>query len=181
LSASVPDTARTEGFDDITEWLGALVRQVDSSLLDEWEALAAGADANVTPVRPEAHQPELLTANVRAFTVLVRNAMFRRVELAALHRFDALGEMDAEAGWDEARWQDAIDGYFAEYDRLPVDADARNPALLQVERDATTWQVRQVFDDPPGDHDWAIRALIDLPASDEAGEPVVTVTDVGPF
>jgi hypothetical protein len=38
-----------------------------------------------------------------------------------------------------------------------------------------------VFDDPHGDHDWGIRALIDLPASDQAGEPVVVVTDVGPF
>jgi hypothetical protein len=181
LGASVPDTARTEGFDDITEWLGALVRQVDSSLLDEWEALAAGAGADVAAVRPQPHEPESLTTNVRAFTVLVRNAMFRRVELASLRRFDELGAMDEEAGWDESRWRDAVGGYFAEYDRLPIDADARNPALLQIERDAAAWTVRQVFDDPDGDHDWGIRARIELTASDAAGEPVVTVTDVGPL
>ena len=33
--------------------------------------------------------PERITANERAFTVLVRNAMFRRVELAALNRLGA--------------------------------------------------------------------------------------------
>ncbi len=43
------------------------------------------------------------------------------------------------------------------------------------------WLVRQVFDDPDGDHDWGISATIDLVASDDAGEPVVNVTDVGPF
>jgi hypothetical protein len=181
LGASVPDTARTEGFDDITEWLGALVRQVDSSLLDEWEALAAGAGPDVAAVRPQPHEPESLTANVRAFTVLVRNAMFRRVELAAMRRFDELGAMDEESGWDASRWQDAVDDFFAEYDRLPIDADARNPALLQIERHAAAWSVRQVFDDPDGDHDWGIRARIELAASDAAGEPVVTVTDVGPL
>ena len=41
--------------------------------------------------------------------------------------------------------------------------------------------MRQVFDDPDGDHDWGISASIDLAASDEAGEPVVAVTAVGPF
>ena len=42
LRQTVPDEAKTEELADIEEWLGELVRQVDSSLLDEWEALAAG-------------------------------------------------------------------------------------------------------------------------------------------
>ncbi len=33
------DDARTEEVEDVIEWLGELVRQVDSSLLDEWEQL----------------------------------------------------------------------------------------------------------------------------------------------
>jgi superfamily II RNA helicase len=178
LRASVPDTARTEALDDITEWLGALVRQVDSSLLDEWEQLttAGSPDAAV-----EVTVPVSLTENVRAFSVLVRNAMFRRVELAALRRYDELGALDASAGWTAERWREAIEGYYAEYDRLPIDADARNPALLHVERTPTQWLVRQVFDDPDGDHDWGIHAAIDLAASDEAGEPVAAITAVGPF
>ena len=179
LRSSVPDAARTEALVDLTEWLGALVRQVDSSLLDEWEQLTSvttstGAEIEVTV-------PVSLTENVRAFTVLVRNAMFRRVELAALRRFDELGALDGAAGWDAERWRAAIEAYFAEYDRLATDADARNPALLHVSPEAGQWLVRQVFDDPDGDHDWGISAAIDLAASDEAGEPVVSVTDVGPF
>src|SRR4051794_170145 len=78
LRSSVPDAAQTEALDDITEWLGALVRQVDSSLLDEWEQLTAGGPADAVV---EIAVPVSLTGNVRAFTVLVRNAMFRRVEL----------------------------------------------------------------------------------------------------
>ncbi len=70
--------------------------------------------------------------------------------------------------------------YFAEYDRIGTGGDARNPALLHLETGDGVWRVRQVFDDPDGDHDWGISAEVDLAASDEAGEPVVTVTDVGP-
>ena len=39
LRQTVPPESRTEEVQDITEWLGELVRQVDSSLLDEWENL----------------------------------------------------------------------------------------------------------------------------------------------
>ena len=179
LRSGVPDAARTEPVTDVIEWLGALVRQTDSSLLDEWEKLTAGAGSDAAPVAPP--PPETLTANVRAFTVLVRNALFRRVELAALRRYDDLGSLDAAAGWDAERWRDAIESYFSEYDRLGTGGDARNPALLHIEAGDEKWLVRQVFDDPDGDHDWAISAEVDLAASDEAGEPAVTVTDVGPL
>jgi hypothetical protein len=118
---------------------------------------------------------------VRAFTVLVRNAMFRRVELAALRRVDALGELDSDAGWDAARWGAALDAYFAEYDRIGTGADARNAALLHVEPTNRAWRVRQVFEDPEGDRDWGITAEVPLAASDAAGEAVVRLLDVGPF
>ena len=39
--------------------------------------------------------------------------------------------------------------------------------------------MRQIFDDPAGDHDWGISAEVDLAASDEAGEAALRVTDVG--
>jgi superfamily II RNA helicase len=186
LHSGVPETARNDAVDDIIEWLGALVRQTDSSLLDEWEQLtAAGIDAAAHAAEMTPAAPAALTENRRAFTVLVRNALFRRVELAALRRGDELGELDAAAGWDAERWAAALDGYFAEYDRIGTGADARNPRLLHVntgdEQTERVWRVRQVFDDPAGDRDWGISAVVDLDASDAAGEPVVTVTDVGPL
>jgi hypothetical protein len=164
---------------DLIEWLGAVVRQTDSSLLDEWEQLTAGSGGGTAPVQPAS--PATLTSNVRAFTVLVRNAMFRRVELAALRRYDVLGELDASAGWDGDRWRAAVETYFTEYDRMGTGGDARNPALLHVDARDEAWRVRQVLDDPAGDHDWGISAEVDLAASDAAGEPVVTITDVGPL
>jgi hypothetical protein len=41
------------------------------------------------------------------------------------------------------------------------------------------WVVRQVLDDPAGDHDWAITAEVDLAASDEQGLAAVRVLEVG--
>ncbi len=176
LKQTVPAEAKTEELGDLIEWLGELVRQVDSSLLDEWEQLRdpSGALAEAAPVRPQA-----VTGNIRAFRVLVRNAVFRRVELAALGRYAELGELDADAGWDAAAWEAAVEPYFDVHDEIGTGADARGPALLIIDEGADRWRVRQIFDDPASDHDWGISAEVDLAASAEAGEAVLRVTDVG--
>jgi superfamily II RNA helicase len=178
LRQTVPEDARTEELTDLIEWLGELVRQVDSSLLDEWERLRnPGADP--AEVRLD-DKPPAVTRNARAFRVLVRNALFRRVELAALRRWDELGELDGEAGWTADEWADAMADYYDEYDEVGTGPSARGPALLHIDAGPTVWTVRQVFEDPNGDHDWGIDATVDLTASDEAGAAAVTVTAVGP-
>ena len=91
LRQTVPEWVKTDEFDDLVEWLGETVRQIDSSLLDEWEALtdpesverAMAAGEAIAPPRP-------ITGNERAFRVMVRNAMFQKVQLAARDRFDEL-------------------------------------------------------------------------------------------
>ncbi|GGN33791.1 helicase [Streptomyces kronopolitis] len=181
LDHTVPDDLKSEDFEDIIAWLGEMVRQVDSSLLDEWEQLANPEVETAEQAAERADQVRPVTANARAFRVLVRNAMFRRVELAALDKVEELGEMDAESGWDADAWGEAMDAYWDEYEDLGTGPDARGPKLLQIEEDAEhgLWKVRQTFADPNGDHDWGISAEVDLAASDEEGRAVVRVTDVG--
>jgi len=176
LRQTVPEEARTEELTDLIEWLGEVVRQTDSSLIDEWERLRSPAEAQAAPLDD---RPPPVTGNTRAFRVLVRNALFRRVELAALGRYDELGELDAGAGWDAAAWEEALDPYFAEHDEIGTGADARGPALLIIDQQPGRWSLRQIFDDPAGDHDWGISAEVDLAASDTAGTAVVRVTEVG--
>jgi len=183
-SQTIPEHLKTEELRDLIEWLGELVRQVDSSLLDEWEELISGHPVAHTdePVVPPA--PKRLTTNVRAFRILVRNELFRRVQLAAREDLDALAALDPEFGADG--WDAALDAYFAEHDEIRTGADARSTALLIIdetggpdhERPARAWAVQQILDDPSGDHDWRVSAMVDLDASDEAGEAVVTVTGV---
>jgi hypothetical protein len=116
-----------------------------------------------------------VVANHRAFTVLVRNELFRRVQLAALQRDDELVGLDPDAGWPEA-----LDAYFADHDEILTGGAARSPRLCAIAEDeaAGLWRVEQTIDDPAGDHDWRIRAVVDLAASAEAGAAVVRVTEV---
>ena len=186
LVQSVPEDSKTDDLVDLTEWLGELVRQVDSSLLDEWDALAhpeqtledlkllaAGPAADAGPV------PAPVTANTRAFTVMVRNGAFRRVELLARRDFDALGQLDGPAGWDAAHWRQAASGYFAEHDSVGISADARSGALFTCAGHGRSWNVTQTLDDPSGHRDWVLRFEADLDVSDAAGEAVLTMTGFG--
>ncbi|MCM2429683.1 DEAD/DEAH box helicase [Streptomyces sp. RKAG337] len=181
LEHTVPDDLKSEDLQDLTAWLGELVRQVDSSLLDEWEQLANPEVETAEQAAERADQVKPVTANARAFRVLVRNAMFRRVELAALEKYNVLAELDAESGWDADAWAEAMDAYWDEYDDLGTGPDARGPKLLQIEEqpEHSLWRVRQTFADPNGDHGWGISAEVDLAASDEEGRAIIRVTTVG--
>jgi superfamily II RNA helicase len=192
LRRTVPERVKTDELDDIVEWLGETVRQIDSSLLDEWEALtdpesvaraAAAAAAGEAPPPPRP-----ITANERAFRVMIRNAMFQKVQLAARDGFAELGQLEAAAAalsdpparvvMNGAAWEAALGAYRDEYETMDAGPAARAPGLLMIERsavggEARTWTVRQIIDDPEANHDWAIVATVDLDASDAAGEPVI--------
>jgi hypothetical protein len=179
LVQSVPEDSKTDDLVDITEWLGELVRQVDSSLLDEWEALTHPEQSlgvlGLAAAGPVAAGPDpaAVSANTRAFTVMVRNSAFRRVELLARRDFDSLGELDGPAGWGAARWRQAARDYFAEHDSVGIGADAR--ALFACSANGRKWAVIQTLDDPAGDREWVLRLEVDLDASDAAGDAVLTM------
>ncbi|WP_179500070.1 RNA helicase [Streptomyces sp. WZ.A104] len=181
LEHTIPDDIKSEDLQDLISWLGEMVRQVDSSLLDEWEQLANPEVETAEQAQERADEVKPVTANARAFRVLVRNAMFRRVELAALDRVRDLGELDGDSRWDEDAWGEALDAYWDAHEEIGTGPDARGPKLLKIEEDPAhgLWRVWQAFADPAGDHDWGIQAEVDLAASDEEGRAVVRVTEVG--
>ena len=170
---TIPDEAKTEELHDLIEWLGELVRQVDSSLLDEWTALQnPAALPGEAPVLPPV--PTSVVTNRRAFLVLVRNALWRRVQAAALQNDDELVALDPGVDWPEA-----LDAYFAEHDTIGTGPDARSAARLLIEEEPDRWVVRQILDDPDGHHDWGITAEVDLAASADEGVAVIRVLAVG--
>lgn len=171
---TVPPDAHTDELTDLIEWLGELVRQVDSSLVDEWSALIDPVDDPTAPVVPPA--PPSILSNARAFTVLVRNELFRRIQLAALQDDDALAELDPGVDWSAA-----MDAYYDEHDAIGTGGPARSPQLCVIDPTdaaAGVWHVEQIIDDPEGHHDWRVRAEVDLAASVQDGTAVVRVTEV---
>ena len=179
LDRTVPVAKRNEQLEDIISWLGFMVRSVDSSLVDEWEAAGDPAALDMAP--PSA--ADQVVADRRGVTLLVRNALIRRVTLAARERYDQLGELDADFGMTATRWERALDTYHEQHEEILTDADARSSAMLSIdeadEQAAHVWHVHQIFADEDGDHDFGIMADLDLDATQEEGEAVFKNYRVG--
>ena len=179
LDRTVPLEKRNDQLCDIISWLGFVVRSVDSSLVDEWAAAGDPAALDATP--PQA--ADAVVADRRGMTLLVRNALFTRVTLAAREHTDELGNLDADWGMTGARWRRALDAYFEQHDEIILDADARSTAFFSIdesdEKAAHLWQVHQIFSDESGDHDFGIMADLDLDATADEGEAVFKNYRVG--
>ncbi len=181
LVRTVPEEQKNDELVDLTEWLGELVRQVDSSLIDEWRHLAAASTATSIDVAVREIGEELalddappppVSANRRAFRVMVRNAAFRRVELLARGATEALATLEGPGGLDSAAWAAELEALRAVHPVIGTGADARSTAWFDLTEGPNVWRVRQVLDDAEGWHEWAIVGEVDIAESDAAGVPV---------
>ncbi len=183
LVQGVPEQYKTDEVWDLQEWLGELVRQVDSSLLDEWERIQAGTDLDVDvaaePTEPTEPERNDVTTNRRAFRVMVRNEAFRMVSLLARRDHAALLEIPApERGrWRSSDLDELMAPYWDEYVRIETGGDARHVSLFDW--DPATGVVTQILADPEGHHEWRIDARVDREASKLQGGAVLTLEGVG--
>ncbi|MDO4798279.1 MAG: DUF3516 domain-containing protein [Coriobacteriales bacterium] len=179
LDRTLPYDKRDDRLEDIVAWLGLVVRSVDSSLVDEWSRTGELSEEAGAPPLPA----DEVVRDRRAVTLLVRNALFARVRLAAHDDARALGELDADWGWRMPRWKAALDSYYEQHEEVLLNADARSIAYLDIdqsdEKQGHVWHVRQTFCDPEGDRDFGIAADVDLDATQEAGSAMFVDYRVG--
>ena len=173
LDRTVPLDKRDERLRDIIAWLGLVVRTVDSSLVDEWAAAGEGTSEGLDAAPPAAEE---VVRDRRGLTLLVRNALFARVRLAAHEAIDELGRLDAEWGWRAPVWQRALERFYDAHEEILLDADARSTAYFSIdekdEKSAHVWHVHQVFRDSDDERDFGIWGDVDLDATQDEGAVV---------
>jgi superfamily II RNA helicase len=180
LLQTVPEALRTDEIDDILDQLRAMLRSVDSSLLDEWQSLrevrdgGLGAAALPAPVRAEAAAaPRPLADDPRALGVRVRGELHRLLQALARKQWqEALSTLraDPDDAWTAERLAAELAPYFAEHATIDVTPRARRPSqtLIEPAAEPGTFTARQRILDPEEDEDWMIDTFIDAraPADD---------------
>ncbi len=205
LTQTVPDSAKNDQVREMEVYLGSMIRQVDSSLLDEWEKMRDPnyQRAETKEVRPPGAEEAAadVTRDTKAFTAAIRNRIFTFLRGLVVRDFDgALASLNErieeepvaaspspsvadadEAAWTANRLREAFEGFEAEHQYLCLDPNARNARHTYVtpSEDKKTWRVQQMLVDPEEHNDWVAEFEIDLAASRKSGEPAITLRRIG--
>ncbi len=116
LTQTVPDAAKNDTVREMELYLGTMIRQTDSSLLDEWEKMRDPnyQRAETKEVRPpgaeEADQD--ITRDAMAFTAAIRNRIFSLVRGLVIGDFESvlalLSEVPSEGRVPRAAESDSV-------------------------------------------------------------------------
>jgi hypothetical protein len=191
LSQTVPDAAKNDVVREMEIYLGAMIRQIDSSLLDEWEKLR---DPNYQRTETKELRPpgaeaadQDITRDTKAFTGAIRNRIFSFLRGVAIGDFEAAianlsSPQDADGQpWTASRLEQILAAYQADHQYICLDPNARNVRHTYVTpaEDRKTWRVQQMLVDPEENNDWVAEFEVDLLESRKLGEPVLKLRRLG--
>jgi len=191
LTQTVPDSAKNDTVREMELYLATMLRQIDSSLLEEWEKMR---DPNYRPrgetpeVRPPGAEEAAadITRDPKGFTAAIRNRIFTFLRALLSGDFEAaLASLSTEAAlstpgeapWTTDRLRAALDAYHVEHERICLDPAARNlqHTYINPSEDKRRWRVQQMLIDPAEANDWVAEFDVDLAQSRAAGEPVLAL------
>jgi superfamily II RNA helicase len=191
LGQTVPDTAKNDAVREMELYLGTMIRQIDSSLLDEWEKMRDPSyqRAETKEVRPPGAEEAAadVTRDTKAFTAAIRNRVFTFLRglvnqdyEQAIANLTSPEDLDG-APWTATRLQQALDAYHAEHKYICLDPNARNIRHTYTipAEDKRTWRVQQMLVDPEEHNDWVAEFEVDLVRSRETAEPVLRLVKLG--
>ena len=205
LAQTVPDNVKNDAVQEMELYLSTMIRQIDSSLLEEWEKMRDPAyqPVETKEVRPPGAEEAAadITRDTRAFTAAIRNRIFTFLRGLVNGDYDAApanllplspseGERAGVRGqpsdpdgqpWTPERLQQAVAAYHADHERICLDPNARNLRHTYVlpSEDKRTWRVQQMLVDPEEHNDWVAEFEVDLTQSRQTGEPALRLRRIG--
>ncbi len=203
LSQTVPDGYKNEELLEMQDYLGEMIRRVDSSLLEEWEKMA----------HPEDYQKRLdegtsedevekafgadkaaadITYDKKRFLSMVRQRIFQIMMSLQKQDFSdvldsladdlAEGELladDEGTPWTEKRLLETMAAYTAEHHKFRMDVEGRAMAHTIVTYEGNTMCIQQMLQDEEDFNDWSIDFTVNLDESREAGMPLLKLARIG--
>ncbi|MDB6022991.1 MAG: putative ATP-dependent helicase, partial [Pedosphaera sp.] len=191
LAQTVPDTAKNDALREMELYLSTMIRQVDSSLLDEWEKMRDPnyQRAETKEARPPGAEEAAadITRDTKAFTAAIRIRIFTFLRGLIIGDFEqALASLDSPQRPDGESWtaeqlHQAMQAHHADHEYLCLDPNARNlrHTYVTISDDKKSWGVQQMLVDPEEANDWVAEFEVDIAESRMKGEPVMRLRRMG--
>lgn len=185
LAQTIPPLARTEEVEAMTVYFGNMVRQVDSSLLEDWEKLSASGVAGHERSKDAPEQVEYdVTRDQKVFTRLLRNEIHAMIRALATRNFEQVlalirpGKVDSEAQWTLAEIEKVLSPYFEEHQKLRTDPASRNPIHTHIRMGSSFWSIEQILLDEEDANDWSLNLQVDFAASQKEQKPILQLVSI---
>jgi superfamily II RNA helicase len=191
LAQTVPDAAKNDQVREMELYLATMIRQIDSSLLDEWEKMRdpnyqRAATREARPPGAEQRESDVTQDN-KAFTAAIRHRIFAFLRGLVIGDFEAavacLASPDDAEGqpWTAGRLEQALEAYLVGHERICLDPNARNARHTYVipSADKKNWRVQQMLVDPEEHNDWVAEFEVDLGESRKSGAPTMKLRRLG--
>lgn len=186
LVQTIPFDLKNDEVDDMIAYFETIIKTTDSSLVDEWEKLR---DPTWTPDQLTDNTDDDdsvdITANEKAFTIMIRNVVFHFLRALATQNYEAslsfiYQDDQTEPGWDEAKLEAIMKTYFEDHERILLDPGARSPRNTQIDPGPKedSLRVTLTITDPDQHNDWNIKFDICLERSRETGTPSLELIEI---
>lgn len=173
LVQTVPPALKTPEVEEAESFLEGMVREVDSSLIDEWEKLR-NSDAEMEEVGKPPEKEIPFTRRKAEFLCATRRAVFDFVKEISRENYEVAAEI---VGGKALEIREMMAGYFEEHGIIRMDPEARSTKYLRFEGD----RLEQILIDERGLNDWSAVLEVDRARSDKEKRVVLGLLAVGPF
>ncbi|MDF1713242.1 MAG: DUF3516 domain-containing protein [Akkermansiaceae bacterium] len=173
LVQTVPPALKTPEVEEAESFLEGMVREVDSSLIDEWEKLR-NSDEEMEEVGKPPEKEIPFTRRKAEFLRATRRAVFDFVKEVSRENYEVAAEI---VGGKALEIREMMAGYFEEHGIIRMDPEARSTKYLRVEGD----RLEQILIDEEGLNDWSAVLEVDRARSDKEKRVVLGLLAVGPF
>ncbi|HXH32220.1 MAG TPA: DUF3516 domain-containing protein [Bacteriovoracaceae bacterium] len=170
LVQTVPDSARNDEVDGIIDYLGGMLRDVDSSLVEEWEKLRDPSWVKPLSDREDRIAIEEAKRKLKkAQMIAIRNEVFRVIRLLGFGQYDEAADL---VGADANELKASMEQFFTDHEAVLLTPNARALKFSQIhETEEGVFWVDQTLVDPEGKNDW--RILLEARLGKAPGERVV--------
>lgn len=166
IEQTVPDAAKTDEVRAIATYFGNMVRETDSSLIDDWQKMQSLQTVSVTGAAKEIRSDQ--KQDLKLITLMIRNEIHRFLKLLSLKNYLLASEFlkahepEQNKSWGPKELEDCLNSYFYDHEKICFDQNARAHVNTEFKFNGDNCRIVQTLVDPEGHNDWLIEFEVNL-------------------
>ena len=182
LVQTIPDPLKTEAIEDIAAYFKSMIRQVDSSLLEEWESLKSPLEPAPEERLAIAGSRPDLWSDLKALRARLRAELHQLLRALAAKNYEEATTLiyQAEGEWTPEQLEREMEAFWREHQAIDLTPRSRQPIHTTLSPlGQRQWEVRQRIFDVEGEEDWMIECLVDLADERPIEAPLISLRRIG--